>query len=125
MNDHDKPAILQVARGLTALGFSLAATRGTAAYLATHGVPARPIYKVNEGRPNIADAVANGEIALVVNTPLGRASFFDEKALRRAAMLHSVPCLTTISAAVAAVSAIAAIREGESEVRALQDYHGA
>jgi len=125
VNDRDKPAILQVARGLAALGFSLAATRGTAAFLAANNLPARPIYKVNEGRPNVADAVANGEIALVVNTPLGRASFFDEKALRRAAMLHGVPCLTTMSAAVAAVSAIAAIREGEAEVRALQDYHGA
>ena len=123
VNDHDKPAMLRVARGLSALGFSLAATRGTAAYLAAHGLQARPIYKVNEGRPNIADAVANGEIALVVNTPLGRASFFDEKMLRRSAMLRSVPCLTTLSAASAAVSAIAAIHEGEPEVRALQDYH--
>ncbi len=123
VNDHDKPAMLRIARGLTALGFALAATRGTAAYLAAHGLPVRPIYKVNEGRPNIADAVANGEIALVVNTPLGRASFFDEKMLRRSAMLHGVPCLTTLSAAAAAVSAIAAIHEGEPEVRALQDYH--
>jgi carbamoyl-phosphate synthase large subunit len=123
VNDNDKPVMLRVARGLAALGFSLAATRGTAAYLTAHGLPARPIYKVNEGRPNIADAVANGEIALVVNTPLGRASFFDEKTLRRSAMLHGVPCLTTISAAAAAVSAIAAIHEGEPEVRALQDYH--
>ena len=123
VNDNDKPAALRVARGLVALGFSLAATRGTAAYLSANGLPARPIYKVNEGRPNIADAVANGEIALVVNTPLGRASFFDEKMLRRAAMLHGVPCITTLSGATAAVSAIAAIHEGEGDVRALQDYH--
>ncbi|HSK07961.1 MAG TPA: carbamoyl-phosphate synthase large subunit, partial [Vicinamibacterales bacterium] len=123
VNDHDKPAALRVARGLAALGFSLAATRGTAAFLAGNGVEARAIYKVNEGRPNVADAVVNREIDLVINTPLGQASFFDEKTLRRAAMLHGVPCITTMTGAAAAVSAIAAIHEGQPDVRALQDYH--
>ena len=123
VNDHDKPAVLPVAKDLVRLGFSLAATRGTAAFLAAHGLPAEVIYKVNEGRPNIADAVVNGRISLVINTPLGRASFFDDRALRRAAMTHGVPCITTLTGASAAVSAIRAMRTEVSEVRALQDYY--
>jgi carbamoyl-phosphate synthase large subunit len=125
VHDRDKPRVLQVARGLAALGFSIAATRGTAMFFRENGLPASVIYKVNEGRPNVADAVVNGEIALVINTPLGRASFFDEKALRRAAMLHGVPCITTLTGAAAAVSAIASILEDQTDVRALQDFHAA
>ncbi len=123
VNDHDKPTVLPVAKDLVALGFRLAATRGTAAFLAAHGLAAEVVYKVNEGRPNIADAVVNGRIALVINTPLGRASFFDDRALRRAAMTHGVPCITTLTGASAAVSAIRAMRTEVSEVRALQDYY--
>jgi carbamoyl-phosphate synthase large subunit len=123
VNDHDKPTTLPIARDLAALGFTLAATRGTAAFLAAHGLAAGVIFKVNEGRPNIADEVVNGRIALVINTPLGRASFFDDRALRRAAMLHGVPCITTLTGASAAVSAIRAMRTDVSAVRALQDYH--
>jgi carbamoyl-phosphate synthase large subunit len=123
VNDHDKPTVLPIARDLAALGFTLAATRGTAAFLAAHGLPAQVVYKVNEGRPNIADEVVNGRVAMVVNTPLGRASFFDDRALRRAAMMHGVPCITTLTGASAAVSAIRAMRTDVSEVRALQDYH--
>ncbi len=123
VNDHDKPTVLPVARELIALGFSLAATRGTAAFLAAHGLKAEVIYKVNEGRPNIADAVVDDRIALVVNTPLGRASFFDDRALRRAAMMHGVPCITTLTGAAAAVSAIRAMRTEVSAVRPLQDYY--
>ncbi len=123
VNDHDKPAVLQVARDLLTLGFSLTATRGTAAFLAAHGLPSSVVYKVNEGRPNIADQVVNGEISLVINTPLGRTSFFDDRALRRAAMMKGVPCITTLTGASATVSAIRAMRTELSEVRALQDYH--
>jgi carbamoyl-phosphate synthase large subunit len=123
VNDHDKPTVLPVARDLVALGFTVAATRGTAAFLAAHGIPAEVVYKVNEGRPNIADAVVDGRISLVINTPLGRASFFDDRALRRAAMNHGVPCITTLTGASAAVAAIRAMRTDVAAVRALQDYH--
>jgi carbamoyl-phosphate synthase large subunit len=123
VNDHDKPTMVPIARDLAALGFSLAATRGTAAFLGAHGLPAEVIYKVNEGRPNIADHVVNGRVSLVINTPLGRASFFDDRALRRAAMMHGVPCITTLTGASAAVSAIRAMRTDVSTVRALQDYY--
>jgi carbamoyl-phosphate synthase large subunit len=123
VNDHDKPAALQVARDLAAMGFAVAATRGTAAFFAAHGIRAEVVYKVNEGRPNIADAVVDGRVAMVINTPLGRASFFDDRALRRAAMTHGVPCITTLTGASAAVAAIRAMRTEVAEVRALQDYH--
>jgi carbamoyl-phosphate synthase large subunit len=123
VNDHDKPNALPIMRDLAQLGFSLAATRGTAAYLAAHGLQAEVFYKVNEGRPNIADHTRNGRIALVINTPLGRASFFDDRALRRAAMVHGIPCITTLTGASAAVAAIRAMRGHEPGVRALQDYH--
>jgi carbamoyl-phosphate synthase large subunit len=123
VNDHDKPTVLPVAHDLVGLGFALTATRGTAAFLAAHGVRARVVYKVNEGRPNIADEVMNGSISLVVNTPLGRASFFDDRALRHAAMMQGVPCITTLTGASAAVSAIRAMRTEPVGVRSLQDYH--
>jgi carbamoyl-phosphate synthase large subunit len=123
VNDHDKPTALPIMRELAELGFTLAATRGTAAFLAAHGIKAEVIYKVNEGRPNVADHVRNGRIALVINTPLGRASFFDDRALRRAAMVHGVPCITTLTGASAAVAAIRGMRGFEPGVRALQDYH--
>ena len=81
------------------------------------------VYKVNEGRPNIADEIVNRKIALVINTPLGRESFFDDRAVRRAAMMHEVPCITTLTGAAAAVEAIRALREQGLGVRALQDYY--
>ncbi len=123
VNNADKPNVLPIARDLALLGLKLVATRGTAAFLRAHGVEAGTVFKVNEGRPNVADQVVNGEIQLIVNTPLGRASFFDDRSVRRAAMLHGVPCITTLTGAAAVVSAIRAMREQQIDVRALQDYH--
>jgi len=123
VNDHDKASVVQVAKDLTALGFSIVASRGTAAYLRAHGLNVEVVFKVNEGRPHIADQVLNGQIDLIVNTPLGRESFFDDLAVRRVAMLHSVPCITTLTGAVATVSAIRALRSETIRVRPLQDYH--
>jgi carbamoyl-phosphate synthase large subunit len=123
VNNDDKPTALPVVRDLAALGFSIVATRGTAAYLRAHGVEAEVIYKVNEGRPNVADEVVNGTIDLIVNTPLGRESFFDDRAVRRVAMMQGVPCITTLTGASAAVAAIRALRSQALGVRALQDYH--
>lgn len=81
----------------------------------------KPIYKVNEGRPNAVDYIKNGEIALIVNTPLGKASFFDEGAIRRAAIVYGVPTLTTLSGAAAAVQAIQAMRTGQWTLLSLQE----
>ena len=101
------------------------ATRGTAAYLRAHGLDVEVIYKVNEGRPNIADQIVNDQIALVINTPLGRESFFDDRTVRRVAMMHAVTCITTLTGASAAVAAIRALRTQTLGVRALQDYYAA
>ena len=123
VNNDDKANLLPIARDLVELGFHLIATRGTAAYLRAYGLEVDVIYKVNEGRPNIADEIVNRKVDLVVNTPLGRESFFDDRTVRRAAMMHQVPCITTLTGAAAAVSAIRALREQGLEVRALQDYY--
>ncbi len=123
VNNDDKPHVLPIARELQALGFGIAGTRGTAAYLRAHDIDASVVFKVNEGRPSLADEIVNRKIAMVINTPLGRESFFDDKAVRRAAMMTGVPCITTITGAAAAVQAIRALRTEGLEVRALQDYH--
>jgi carbamoyl-phosphate synthase large subunit len=123
VNNRDKQTVLPIARDLSRLGFALAATRGTAAFLRAHGVDVEVMYKVNEGRPNVADHLVNRSIAMVINTPLGRESFFDDRAVRRAATMAQVPCITTLTGASAAVSAIQALRQQALTVRSLQDYY--
>jgi carbamoyl-phosphate synthase large subunit len=123
VNNTDKPGALPIARSLAELGFGLVATRGTAAYLRAHGLDVEVVYKVNEGRPHVADQIVNDQIALIVNTPLGRESFFDDRTVRRVAMMHAVPCITTLTGASAAVEAIRALRSQALDVRALQDYY--
>jgi carbamoyl-phosphate synthase large subunit len=123
VNNDDKANLLPIARDLAELGFHLVATRGTAAYLRAYGLEVEVVYKVNEGRPNVADEVVNRKIDLIINTPLGRESFFDDRIVRRAAMMHQVPCVTTLTGAAATVSAIRALRTQGLEVRALQDYY--
>ena len=123
VNDEDKASVVPIARDLAGLGFSLLATHGTAAYLRAHGLEAELVYKVNEGRPHIGDRLLNREIDLVINTPLGRESFFDDRTLRRIATVLCVPCVTTLTGAAATVSAIRALREETLDVRPLQDYH--
>ncbi len=123
VNNDDKANLVPIARDLAELGFRLLASRGTAAYLRAYGLDVEVIFKVNEGRPNIADEIVNRKIDLIVNTPLGRESFFDDRAVRHAAMMHQVTCITTLTGAAAAVSAIRATRQEGVSVRALQDYY--
>jgi carbamoyl-phosphate synthase large subunit len=123
VNNNDKAKLVPIARDLVELGFHLIATRGTAAYLRAYGLEVDVVFKVNEGRPHIADQIVNRKVDLVVNTPLGRESFFDDRTVRRAAMINQVPCITTLTGAQAAVSAIRALREQGLGVRALQDYY--
>jgi len=125
VNDSDKGQAVVVARRLARLGFSLTATLGTAARLREVGLEAETVFKVNEGRPNIADKIRQGEIALVVNTPLGRVSHYDEQAIRRAALQFNVPCVTTMTGAQAVVEAIAARRSSALSVVTLQELHEA
>jgi carbamoyl-phosphate synthase large subunit len=123
VSNHDKPAVVQVARDLKALGFALIATRGTANYLRAHGIDAEIVFKVNEGRPHIGDEIVNHRVQLVINTPLGRESFFDDKQVRRTAMMQQVPCITTLTGAAAAVQAIKALHTEALDVCSLQEYH--
>ena len=123
VNDEDKASAVPIARDLAGIGFSLLATHGTAAYLRAHGLEVELVFKVNEGRPHIADRLLNRDIDLVINTPLGRESFFDDRTLRRIATVLCVPCVTTLTGAAATVSAIRALREETLDVRPLQDYH--
>ena len=125
VNDSDKGQSVVLARKLSRLGFQLIATLGTAARLREVGLEVETVFKVNEGRPNIVDHIKTGEIALVINTPLGRVSHFDEQAIRRAALQHSVPCVTTMTGAQAIVEALTASDVGETIVRSLQEMHAA
>jgi carbamoyl-phosphate synthase large subunit len=125
VNNSDKPTVLPIARDLAELGFTLSATRGTAAFLRAHGLQVDVMYKVNEGRPNVADHIVNRKIDMVINTPLGRDSFFDDRAVRRAATMAQVPCITTLTGASAAVQAIRALGQQALTVRSLQDYYSA
>jgi carbamoyl-phosphate synthase large subunit len=123
VNQHDKHLITKIAADLAEMGFQIVATRGTAQLLRSAGVEASPVYKVNEGRPHIVDHIKSGKVDLIINTPLGRQSFFDEKAIRRAAVNHHVPCITTIAGAAAAVNGIRALQQERLGVHTLQEYH--
>jgi len=123
VNEQDKRVVMNLAREFHEMGFKIVATRGTQKRIEAAGVPCEFVYKVNEGRPNIADLVKSKEVHLIINTPLGRTSFYDERSIRRAAIQYSVPCVTTMTGAIATVAAIGALREEELQVRSLQDYH--
>ena len=125
VTDPEKPAALRVARRFAALGFRIRATRGTQEFLAARGVPSDLALKMHEGRPNIADAITNREIQLVVNTPAGKLSAHDDSYIRKAAVKHKVPYITTMAAAAAAVQGIEALRGGTGGVKSLQEYHAA
>jgi carbamoyl-phosphate synthase large subunit len=124
VNEADKGQAVLIARKLARLGFDIVATLGTASRLNEVGLSVDNVFKVNEGRPNIVDLIKRGEIALVINTPLGRSSHFDEQAIRRAALQYNVPCVTTMTGAQALVEAIStSTREKLMVVRSLQELH--
>ena len=123
VSDRDRAGALEAARRFAELGFSIVATNGTRKFLASNGVAASPILKVHEGRPNIADAIKNGEIHLVVNTPAGKTSMHDDSYIRKTAIKHKVPYITTTAAAIATAKGISAHRQGHAAVRSLQQYH--
>ena len=123
VTNQDKQEVVPLARELAALGFQLLATKGTAAAIRAARLKVERVYKVNEGRPNVVDHIKNGSIDLIINTPLGRTSRFDEKAIRSAAIQHGVTCITTLSAATAAVNGIRAQRDRGISVASLQELH--
>ncbi len=123
VTDPEKPAALEVARRFAALGFGIRATRGTQEFFARSGVSAEIVLKMHEGRPHIVDAITNRAVQLVINTPAGKLSSHDDSDIRKAAIRHKVPYITTMAAAAAAVQGIEAGRNGRGEVRSLQEYH--
>ncbi len=122
--DRDKPAVVEVARRFAELGFTIKATEGTRRHLAEAGIESEGIAKLSEGRPNIADAIANGEIHLIINTPKGKESKQDDSYIRKTAVRRKLAYITTLSAALAAAKGIAAYRAGHGQVKSLQEYHG-
>ena len=121
VNDPDKATVTPIARRLHDMGFRIVATDGTAKYLRTRGIPCERVFKVNEGRPNMVDRIITGDVALLINTPLGKQSQYDDYSTRRAAIQYGVPYITTMSAASAASDAISALRSRERTVRSIQE----
>jgi carbamoyl-phosphate synthase large subunit len=122
VNNHDKPTVTPIVRRFHDLGFTIRATGGTARYLRARGVPAEPIFKVGEGRPHIADGIISGEVQLLINTPLGKKSQYDDYTMRRTAIAYKVPYCTTMSAASAAADAVIALTRRQRTVKSLQEY---
>jgi carbamoyl-phosphate synthase large subunit len=123
--DRDKKKIIETSRNFRDMGFNILSTGGTKLFLEKHGVEAGLILKVHEGRPNIVDAIKNREIDLVVNTPAGRLSEYDDSYIRKNAIKYKIPYITTTSAALAATKGIKERQNGEYKVRSLQEYHSA
>jgi len=121
--ERDRSAVVEVARQFVGLGFKIKATQGTHKFLAEQGIETERILKMHEGRPNIVDAIKNREIHLVINTPSGRLSKYDDSYIRKAAIKYKVPYITTTAAAIAAAKGIAARRKQSSRARSLQSYH--
>ncbi len=125
VNDRDKAQLVELARQYVELGFQIVATEGTANKLEQAGMVVERVYKVKEGRPNVVDLIKGERIQLIINTPHGQDTFFDEKAIRRAAVLQRVPTITTMAAARAAAEGIEALQKQETTVYPLQQLHAA
>ena len=123
VSGNDRTEALSVAREFRELGFRIAATQGPHDFLAKHRIDSDLILKLHEGRPNIVDSIKNGAIQLVINTPFGRLGQQDDSYIRKAAVQHNVPYVTTMAAARAAAKGISASHAGQMEVKSLQSYH--
>jgi carbamoyl-phosphate synthase large subunit len=121
--DRNRSSLIEVARQFANAGFMIRATVGTKAFLGSHGVVSELILKEHEGRPNITDAIKNKEIQLVINTPSGKLSKYDDSYIRKAAIRYKVPYITSLTAAMAAVKGIVAYCAGKSSVKSIQQYH--
>ncbi len=120
--ERDREAVLPIAGKLAELGFSLLATDGTGEFLNSHGLSCRLVQKLNEGRPNVADVIRNREVALIINTPIGRLSKIDDSYIRMLAIQYRVPYVTTVAAAEATAEGIAEAKHGVSPLKSLQEY---
>src|SRR5690606_26391725 len=123
VNDRDKPAVVPIVRRFHEMGFGIVSTSGTARYLRGMGIPSDSVLKVHEGRPHGRDLIVNGEVQLLINTPLGKHAQRDDYTLRQAAIANRVPYTTTLSAAGAACDAILSLRSRKASVQSLQEWH--
>jgi carbamoyl-phosphate synthase large subunit len=123
--DADKPAVVEVARRFAEMGFTIKATEGTHNCLSAAGIETERILKMHEGRPNLMDAISDGQIQLVINTPSGKKSKQDDSYIRKTAVNRKVPYITTLAAGLAAAKGIDAFRKGHGHVKSLQEYHAA
>jgi carbamoyl-phosphate synthase large subunit len=123
VSEKDRSTIPEIAKRFKTLGFTIKATEGTHKFMAEHGVESEHILKLHEGRPNIADAIKNGEIQLVINTPSGKLSKYDDSYIRKSSIKYKVPYITTLAAAMAAVRGIEAFQSDHGLVKSLQSYH--
>ena len=123
VSERDRPGVLEVARQFANLGFAVKATQGTHKFLSEQGIACERINKLHEDRPHIVDAIKSQEIHLVINTPSGKLSKYDDSYIRKAAIKYKIPYITTLAGALAAARGIAEIRRGRSQVRSLQQYH--
>jgi carbamoyl-phosphate synthase large subunit len=121
VNDRDKSTVTPILRRLHDLGFEIRATKGTYEHLTRLGIPAERVFKVGEGRPHIVDQIVSGDVAMLINTPMGKKSQYDDYAMRRAAITHNIPYFTTMSATSAACDALIALRSRTYQVRTLQE----
>jgi len=123
VSENDRPGVLEVARQFAHLGFKIKATQGTHKFLTEQGIAAEHIFKLHEDRPHIVDAIKSQEIQLIVNTPSGKLSKYDDSYIRKAAITYKIPYITTLAGALAAARGIGEMRRGRSQVRSLQSYH--
>jgi len=123
VSPEDRPAVFESAKQFAELGFTIKATQGTGQFLTSRGIKSDLILKIYEGRPNIVDGIKNGEIQLIINTPSGKLSQYDDSYIRKTAIKYKVPYITTLAAATAAAKGIAAYRQTKPEVKSLQSYH--
>jgi carbamoyl-phosphate synthase large subunit len=121
--DRDKQAVAGVARRFAELGFSIVATSGTRDFLRQNGVEAALVNKMHESRPHIVDCIKNGDVQLVINTPFGKSSKQEDSSIRKAAISHRIPYVTTVAAALSAVKGIEAFKQQAPSVKSLQGYH--
>jgi carbamoyl-phosphate synthase large subunit len=105
------------------IGFTITATKGTSEFLSKNAIDSQCVLKMHEGRPNVLDSIKNGEIKLVVNTPSGKQSQYDDSYIRKAAIKYKIPYITTVAAAVATAKGIAAFKEKSAQIKSLQSYH--
>ena len=123
VKNKDKRAVVFIAKKLADIGFDLVATNGTAKVLSRSGIPIKTVFKIHEGRPNILDMIKNGEIAIIINTPAGKATKVDETKIRSLAVSKGISCVTTISGAQATVNGIESLLKNGLSVKAIQDYY--